>query len=136
MKIVWPALYQTPGELLEMVQIANSAYMGVYFDPANILQHIDEGNTHHASALPEDWLQQVGPFVKAVHMKDYTLGRGFDSLLDGDVNWWKIRQLLSDFGYDGWLVAEIEVEPHDHLDIIKKSSKAIDLFIDGRFPEK
>lgn len=112
-----------------MIHTAHSEYIGVYFDPANILQRIDARKGHYSTPLPEDWLREVGPLVKAVHMKDYALGIGFVDLLDGDVNWGKIRHLLSDIGYDGWLIAEIEVEPVDHLGAIAHLGKALDKFI-------
>ena len=131
-EIVWPALYQTPDELLEIIQKADNDFVGVYFDPANVLQHIAETGEDIAAAVKsEDWLKSVLPYVKSVHMKDYAFETGFVDLLTGDVNWERIRHLLREVRYDGWLVAEIEVDPLDHLIAIRQSSTAIDSFINS-----
>jgi len=132
-ELVWPALYETPADLIEILETAASANVGIYFDPANVLQHIaEEGRGFEAATKPEDWLRAMRSYVKSVHMKDYSLAVGYVDLLAGDVNWREIRQLLGEGGYDGWLVAEIEMEPKDHLFTISQASDAIDRFIEGR----
>jgi sugar phosphate isomerase/epimerase len=131
-EIVWPALYQTPDELLEIIAAADNDRVGVYFDPANVLQHIAETGEYIASAAkPEEWLRAVLAYVKSVHMKDYTFETGFVDLLTGDVNWPVIHGLLQDAAYEGWLVAELEVDPVDHLSTIQQSSTAIDCFLNS-----
>jgi hexulose-6-phosphate isomerase len=131
-EIVWPALYQTPDELLEIVAAAENDHVGVYYDPANVLLHLVEMDDDLATAAKaEDWLREVLPYVKSVHMKDYAFKTGFVNLLAGDVNWPVIRQVLREMDYDGWLVAEIEVDPANHLSAIRQSSFAIDRFINA-----
>ena len=129
-EMVWPALYETPDEMSEILEIAGSGYVGVYYDPANVLNHISEtGQNIVVTAKPEDWLRAMLHYVKSVHMKDYAMQTGFVDILTGQVNWKVIRQLLFDAGYDDWLIAEIEVEPINHLAAIAKSSAVIDQFI-------
>ena len=132
-ELVWPALYETPADLIEILETAASTNVGVYFDPANVLQHMTEvGQSFEAAVKPEGWLRATLPYVKRVHMKDYSLSAGHIDLLAGDVNWQDIRQLLGEGGYDGWLVAETEVEPKDHLLGISQAGVAIDRFIEEK----
>ncbi|TFG73313.1 MAG: sugar phosphate isomerase/epimerase, partial [Anaerolineales bacterium] len=99
-ELVWPAIYETPGELVEVLETANHAHVGIYFDPANVLQHIDEkGQDYKTTPKPEDWLRLLLPHIRSVHMKDYAMATGFCDLLTGDVNWQAIRSLLWDGRY-------------------------------------
>ncbi|MDF1515515.1 MAG: hypothetical protein P1S60_17030 [Anaerolineae bacterium] len=45
------------------------------------------------------------------------------------MNWRRVSQLLLDGGYDGWLVAEIEVAPKNHKGAINQAGAAIEQFI-------
>lgn len=137
-ELVWPAPYDTPDEMLGLLESVGSPAVGVYFDPANALQRIDERDAGAGPAiLPEDWLRALLPWLKRFHMKDYTLGppAGYADLLRGGVNWPTLRRLLADGGYDGWLVAEIEVDPPNRLGAVARVGAAIDRFLDGDFRE-
>jgi hexulose-6-phosphate isomerase len=131
-ELVWPAIYETPAEMLEILDAAGSPHVGIYFDPANVLERIASTGQEEGAARPETWLHDLLPYVKNVHMKDYARGQGFVDLLTGDVDWRAIRRHLEAAGYDGWLVAETEIEPDDHLRAIGQAGAAIDRFLEGR----
>jgi sugar phosphate isomerase/epimerase len=126
----WPAIYETPDELVAMIKAAHSEFIGIYYDPANVLQHIAKVKPDSTNALPaEYWIDNLLPFVKCLHMKDYSFENGFVKLLAGDVNWKYLHRVLSNCNYQGWIVAEIELEPEDHLAEIRQSSDGINSFL-------
>ena len=132
-ELVWPALYETPADLLEVLDAVDSPQLGIYFDPANVLRrNVERRQQRDSLATPEQWLGELRDHLKSVHMKDYSEEKGYVDLLAGEVNWKAIRELLDQTGYQGWLIGEIEVEPKDHLLAVGKTSKAISRFMRGQ----
>lgn len=76
--------------------------------------HLDVGNIHD-TGFPEQWVEEMGARVARVHVKDTLRGRGrgggsvYTNIFLGDNNWLAIMRALRKIGYDGYLVAEMEV---------------------------
>lgn len=76
--------------------------------------HLDVGNIH-ATGFPEQWVEEMGARIARVHVKDSLRGRGrgggsvYTNIFLGDNNWPAIMRALVKVGYDGYLVAEMEV---------------------------
>lgn len=76
--------------------------------------HLDVGNIHD-TGFPEQWVEEMGPRIARVHVKDTLRGRGrgggsvYTNIFLGDNNWPAIMRALRKVGYDGFLVAEMEV---------------------------
>ncbi|HUX12743.1 MAG TPA: sugar phosphate isomerase/epimerase family protein [Spirochaetia bacterium] len=129
-ELVWPAIYHEPAELRALFEAVGSLFVGCYYDPANIIQTFSRaGEIRSNPALP--WLQSLRPYVRSVHLKDFSVERGPADLLDGDVDWPGVRRILAETGYQGWLVAETEVEPAVHTEGLERVSRAVDRFITG-----
>ena len=94
-ELVWPALYETPADLLEVLDAVDSPQLGIYFDPANVLRrNVERRQQRDSLATPEQWLGELRDHLKSVHMKDYSEEKGYVDLLAGEVNWKAIRELL------------------------------------------
>lgn len=75
--------------------------------------HLDVGNIHD-DGFPEQWVEELGPRVARVHIKDTLRRRGrgcgsvYTNVFLGSNNWPAIMQALRKIGYDGYIVAEME----------------------------
>jgi len=151
-ELVWPAIYSSPEEIAWIIERVDSENLGCYFDPANIIENfassIGTANDSEGSggktagysgaqnlpeaARPDVWLSRLGQYAASVHIKDYSVEYGPVEVSRGDVPWQDFFGELEKTGYDGWLVAELEVEPADHLKAIHDASRFIDRLIDLR----
>jgi len=101
--------------------------------------HLDVGNIHD-TGYAEQWIETHGPRITRIHLKDVNKHRGrcgdqsvYTSLFLGDNNWPAIRAALTKVGYDGWLVAEMELRYRYALDQqFYDTSVAMDRLISGR----
>jgi hexulose-6-phosphate isomerase len=75
--------------------------------------HLDVGNIHD-TGFPEDWVEELGPRIARVHVKDTLRQRGrgggsvYTNIFLGDNNWPAIMRALRKVGYNGYLIAEME----------------------------
>ncbi len=129
-ELVWPAIYSSPEEIAWIIEQVGSENLGCYFDPANIIENFSTpGEPLPAEARPDVWLSSLGHYVASVHIKDYSVEHGPVEVSRGDVPWQDFFGELEKTGYNGWLVAELEIEPADHLKAIQEASRFIDLSI-------
>jgi hexulose-6-phosphate isomerase len=104
----------------DFVDQFHSAFVGVHFDNGNIMQW----------GYPQDWILDLGPRLKRIHVKDFKLstraeqGR-FVDLLEGDVDWKATMDALVKVGYRGFISPEIGRDPNDP-EKVKKVSLALD----------
>jgi L-ribulose-5-phosphate 3-epimerase len=98
---VWNKFLLSPLEVRQLIDAADSQYVGIHFDTGNVVHF----------GYPEQWIRILGPRVKGVHLKDFraTVGRypeGVVDLLEGDVNWPEVTRALRETRYEGHVVAE------------------------------
>ncbi len=98
---VWNKFLLSPLEMRDFVDSFNSEMVGVYFDVGNVL----------LTGYPEQWIRILGKRIRRIHVKDFnrSIGtiEGFVDLLEGDVNFQKVKEALMDIGYDGYVTAEM-----------------------------
>lgn len=99
---VWNKFLSSPLEFCDYIDSFESAYVGAYFDVANVLRF----------GYPDQWIRILGPRLKRVHFKDFRLDiddlRGFTALLQGDVPWARVMDALKCVGYRDWVVVEVQ----------------------------
>ncbi len=97
---VWNRFLLSPVEMCDLIDRANSPYVGVYFDVGNVMSY----------GYPQDWVATLGQRIARVHVKDYDLRRpgeaGFCPLGAGSVEWPAVIAALRAAGYDGPLTYE------------------------------
>ncbi len=96
----------SPREFWAFLNDVNSPFVGIHLDVGNI----------HDTGFAEQWIEMHGPRITRIHVKDVNKHRGrcgdqsvYTNLFLGDNNWPAIRAALTKVGYDGWLVAEMEL---------------------------
>src|SRR6516164_4354482 len=96
----------SPREFWTFLNEVNHPFVGIHLDVGNI----------HDTGFAEQWIEMHGPRITRIHLKDVNKHRGrcgdqsvYTSLFLGDNNWPAIRAALTKVGYDGWLVAEMEL---------------------------
>lgn len=98
---VWNKFLLSPLEMRDFIDRFNSEMVGAYFDVGNVL----------LTGYPEQWIRILGKRIKCVHVKDFkrSVGtvEGFVDLLEGDVNFQAVKEVLVDIGYDGYVTAEL-----------------------------
>jgi hexulose-6-phosphate isomerase len=120
----------TPREFWVFLNEVNSPHVGI---------HLDVGNIHDAG-FAEQWIEIHGPRITRIHLKDVSKHRGrcgeesvYTNLFLGNNNWPAIRAAITKVGYDGWLVAEMELRYRYALDQqFYDTSVAMDRLISGR----
>jgi len=104
---VWNRFLLSPVEFADLIDRANSPYVGAYLDVGNVM----------AFGYPEDWIATLGKRIVRIHIKDYDLSQpgaaGFCPLGAGSVNWQAVVAALKEVGYDGPLTFEGSGEPAD-----------------------
>jgi L-ribulose-5-phosphate 3-epimerase len=95
-----------PREFGTFLDDVNSPWVGIHLDVGNI----------HETGFAEQWIEIHGPRITRIHLKDVSKHRGrcghesvYTSLFLGDNNWPAIHAAIKKVGYDGWLVAEMEL---------------------------
>lgn len=98
---VWNKFLLSPLEMSAFIDSFNLAMIGAYFDVGNVL----------LTGFPDQWIRILGKRIKRVHIKDFkkSVGtvEGFVDLLEGDVDFEKVKTALADIGYDGYVTSEI-----------------------------
>lgn len=123
---VWNKFLLSPLEFRNFLSEIDSPGVAMYFDTGNVLR----------TGFPEDWIDILGHWIRAVQVKDFRLAvdnrEGFAGLLQGDVDWPAVRASLERIGYDGWITGEVLPSYKFHADrLIYETSAAIDAIFDG-----
>ncbi|MBC7287183.1 MAG: sugar phosphate isomerase/epimerase [Armatimonadetes bacterium] len=96
---------ETPQATLRLLEMIDRENVGITFDPANHVTHLDE------------WLEAVaGPLAERVwnvHVKDTTVDRQQRLFGQGDVNYGGVWQALAQAGYDGPIGVECHAQRTD-----------------------
>lgn len=99
---VWNKFLLSPMEMARFLDEIDSPCVGAYFDVGNVLVH----------GFPQHWIRILGPRIRKVHVKDFKLNIGnitaFCNPLQGDVPWPEVREALSEIGYEGPILAEVD----------------------------
>ncbi|WP_449462265.1 sugar phosphate isomerase/epimerase [Tardisphaera miroshnichenkoae] len=91
---VWNKMLYSPVEYSDFIRELGEEF-GAYFDVGNVME----------IGHPAQWISTVKDLIVGVHFKDYDLkSRQFVPLLQGDVPWKEVVELLRDYG--GYVVVE------------------------------
>jgi L-ribulose-5-phosphate 3-epimerase len=120
----------SPREFWTFLNDVDSPFVGIHLDVGNI----------HDTGFAEQWIEIHGPRITRIHVKDVMKHRGrcgeesvYTNLFMGNNNWPAIRAAMTKVGYDGWLVAEMELRYRYALDQqFYDTSVALDRLISGR----
>lgn len=118
---------ETPITLLRAIQDIGTDNLGINLDPANLIVY--------GKANPCDALMTIGKYVKGVHAKDgkYPTDGKFlgeeTPLGEGLVNFQRLIPLLKEYGYDGPLTIEREIEGEQQIVDILKGKKLLEQII-------
>jgi hexulose-6-phosphate isomerase len=120
---VWNKFLLSPLEMARYIDELNSPYAGVYFDAGNVQQF----------GYPDQWIRILNTRIRKVHVKDFSenVGNisGFVPLFAGNVNWKEVRAALRDIHYDDVLTAELNPYVHEPLQMIRDTSRHLDVII-------
>jgi hexulose-6-phosphate isomerase len=98
---VWNKFLLSPLEMRHLIDEVASPFVGCYLDVGNVL----------ALGYPEQWIRILGEHIRQIHVKDFkktAMHSGtFVGLLEGDVDWIRIREALKAIKYRGYVVAEL-----------------------------
>jgi len=120
----------SPREFWTFLNEVNHPFVGIHLDVGNI----------HDTGFAEQWIEMHGPRITRIHVKDVNKHRGrcgdqsvYTNLFLGDNNWPAIHAALAKVGYDGWLVAEMELRYHYAKDQqFYDTAVAMDRLISGK----
>ena len=111
---VWNRFLLSPVETADLIDRADSPWVGVYFDVGNVMPF----------GYPQDWIETLGGRIVRVHLKDYDLSvpgaGGFCALGEGSVDWTAVMRALRTVGYDGPLTYEGGGDPADVIQRIER----------------
>ena len=99
---VWNGFFLSPRDMADFIDTLGCPSIGAYFDVGNV-----EIFSH-----PQDWIEILGSRIVKVHVKDFartTTNAGhFVNLLEGSIDWAKVKAALDAAGYQGYLTAEVD----------------------------
>jgi hexulose-6-phosphate isomerase len=113
----------SPADMIAFVDGFKNRHVRVHFDTGNIMLF----------QYPEDWIAQLGPRIKNVHLKEFTK-KGTDHslecfrpLLDGTTNWPAVLEAFDKIKYRGYLTFEyFHPFPHYPEALIYQTADALD----------
>ena len=92
-----------------------SPWVGMYHDLGN----------HRKYGHVEDWVRCLGRRIVKVDVKGWGKKDGFCKIGDGDIDWPKVSEALSEVGFHGWCTAEVSGGGEARLADIKKRMDAV-----------
>lgn len=102
---IWSNFLLSPLEMRFFIDSIGSPFVASYFDVGNVRPY----------GIPQHWIGILGEKIRRVHLKDYTDGSlsvdSFVNLGTGNLDFRAISDALVSIGYDGWVVAEVNVDP-------------------------
>jgi hexulose-6-phosphate isomerase len=120
---VWNKFLLSPLEMAKYVDEFKSPWIRQYFDVGNVVLY----------GYPQDWIHTLGNRFRKVHLKDFTMGKGWDpvtcrfvNLGDGDIDWAAVRKAFADVGYTGWTTTELDGGDEAYLrDVAKRVDRLV-----------
>lgn len=103
---VWNNFLLSPMEAARYIDQFDDSMIGWYFDVGNIVRY----------GWPDQWIKILGKRILKIDVKEYSRKKQSDEgiwegfkveLGDGDSDWHKVNQALSEIGYSGWGSAEV-----------------------------
>ncbi|WP_312908963.1 sugar phosphate isomerase/epimerase family protein [Natronosalvus caseinilyticus] len=83
-------------------EVSEAGPVAAYFDVGNALR----------SGLPSRWLATLQGQISRIHVKDWLVDNHRVTYPpQGDVDWERVRETLSEIEYDGWITAEVPAYP-------------------------
>ncbi len=120
---VWNKFLVSPFDMIKFIDEIGSICVKSYFDVGNIL----------AYGWPDHWIEILGDRIYRVHIKDWksSVGNinGFCNLLEGDINWPKVRESFRKIGYNGWMTAELASYNYYPETLLYQTALAMDRII-------
>lgn len=110
-EVVWNDFLTTPEQLVKYIDEFKDPTVGAYFDCSNMIKY---------GVSSADWIRALGPRLLKFDFKGYSKEKGWVAIGDGDEDWPKVREALSEIGYDGWATAEVGPGDLDYLTDVKK----------------
>ena len=99
---VWNGFFLSPRDMADFIDTLDCPSIGAYFDVGNV----------EIFSNPQDWIEILGSRIVKVHVKDFartTTNAGhFVNLLEGSIDWAKVKAALDAAGYQGYLTAEVD----------------------------
>jgi hexulose-6-phosphate isomerase len=98
---VWNKFLLSPLEMARYVDEFQSPWVQAWFDVGNVVLY----------GYPQDWIRTLGKRIVKVHLKDFKRKEGgyaWVNLGEGDVDWPAVKAALSDIGYTGSVIAELD----------------------------
>lgn len=120
---VWNNMWVQPKFAANFIQSFKHPNVKSYFDIGNNVKY----------ANPLEWFDCMPNDIFKVHLKDFKLnenGQGgrFARLMEGSVDWLKIREKMEQLGYNGWM----SVEPEGCALTFEEQSRRMDLIRNGQ----
>lgn len=121
---VWNNMWVHPAFAANFIKSFNSPWVQAYFDIGNNVKYYPN---------PEDWFDHLDGKIARIHLKDFKLnddGRGgkFVPIMEGSVDWLKIRQKMIDFNFNTWVTVELD----GGFISQEEQAKRMNLILDGK----
>jgi L-ribulose-5-phosphate 3-epimerase len=119
---VWNRFLLSPIEMDKYLREFDSPWIKAWFDVGNVLLY----------GYPQDWIRTLGKSIVKLHVKDFKRkedGYAWVNLGDGDADWPEVRKALTEIGYSGSAIAELEGGDEAYL---RDVSRRMDRLILGR----
>ena len=114
---VWNNFLMKPEQAVAYLDEINSPHVGWHFDIGNMIKF----------APSEDWIRALGKRILKLHVKEYSLAKGFGVwFFDGDNHWPAIMKALDDTAYTGWAITEQPGDQTKDAANLKKFSELLD----------
>ena len=114
---VWNNFITKPEQALAYLEEINSPQVGWHFDIGNMIKF----------GPSEDWIRVLGKRILKLHIKEYSMTKGFGVwFFDGDNHWPAIMKALDETGYAGWGITEQPGEQTKDAANLKKFSELFD----------
>ena len=95
---VWNNFLMKPQQARDYLDAINSPWVGWHFDIGNMIKF----------GPSEDWVALLGRRILKLHIKEYSLAKGFGvKFFEGDNHWPAIMAELDKCGYTGWGITEM-----------------------------
>ncbi len=99
---VWNGFFLSPRDMATFIDTLDCPGIGAYFDVGNV----------EIFSNPQDWIEVLGSRIVKVHVKDFARTSSnaghFVNLLEGSIDWCKVKAALDAAGYRGYLTAEVD----------------------------
>jgi len=122
---VWNRFLLSPLEMASYVDEFKSPAIQAWFDVGNVVLY----------GYPQDWIRTLGKRIVKLHVKDFKRkenGYEWVNLGDGDVDWPAVRQALTEIGYSGSAIAELEGGDSKTVDYFRDISRRMDRLVLGK----